>query len=119
MQQLGVGGQECGLSAPPARRARLLRKAQVGPCCRYQRTGSVRQHQRQMKLAASMAPAEYIERRSLKGMARTNDLYLVGIAIEMMAAVVGSLSSGPSAASRTPNSCARSRDASWTVVCCI
>jgi hypothetical protein len=47
-----------------------------------------------MKLAASVAPAEYIERRSLKRMARTNDGYLIGIAIKMMAAVVGSLSSG-------------------------
>ena len=36
-----------------------------------------------MKLAASMAPAEYIERRSLKRMARPNDGYLIGIAIEM------------------------------------
>jgi hypothetical protein len=50
-----------------------------------------------MQLAASMTPAEYIERRSLKGMTRTDNGYLVGIAIEMMAAVVGSLSSGPSA----------------------
>ena len=47
-----------------------------------------------MKLAASMAPAKYIERRSLKRMARPNDNYLFGIAIEMMVAVVGSLSSG-------------------------
>jgi hypothetical protein len=47
-----------------------------------------------MKLAASVAPAEYIERRSLKGMARTNDGYPIGIAIQMMAAVVGSLSNG-------------------------
>jgi hypothetical protein len=42
-----------------------------------------------------MAPAEYIERRSLKRMARSNDGYLFGIAIKMVAAVVGSLSSGP------------------------
>jgi hypothetical protein len=47
-----------------------------------------------MQLAASMAPAKYIKRRSLKGMARSNDGYLLRIAIEMMAAVVGSLSSG-------------------------
>lgn len=68
MQQLGVGGQECGLSA--LRRARRrLREPQVGPRSRYQRTGSVGQHQRQVQLAASMAPAEYIERRSLKGVA--------------------------------------------------
>ena len=74
-----------------------------GTCCAtgrsvhaagIKRTGSIGQHQRQMKLAASMAPAEYIERRSLKRMARPNDGYLIGIAIEMMAAVVGSLSSG-------------------------
>ena len=39
-----------------------------------------------------MAPAEYIQRRSLKRMVRPNDGYLIGIAIEMMALVVGSLS---------------------------
>jgi len=47
-----------------------------------------------MKLAAAIAPTKYIERRSLKGMARPNNGYLIGIAIEMTAAVVGSLSSG-------------------------
>jgi hypothetical protein len=46
-----------------------------------------------MQLAASMAPAEYIKRRTLKRVAWTNDCYVVGIAIEMVA-VVGSLSSG-------------------------
>jgi hypothetical protein len=54
-----------------------------------------------MKLTASMAPAEYIERRSLKRMAWPNDSYLIGIAIEMMAAVVGSLSYDLSTTSRT------------------
>jgi len=47
-----------------------------------------------MKLVAPMAPTQYIEGRSLKGMARPNDGYLIGIAIEMTGAVVGSLSSG-------------------------
>jgi len=47
-----------------------------------------------MKLVAAIAPTKYIERRSLKGMARPNDGYLIRIAIEMTAAVVGSLSSG-------------------------
>lgn len=101
MQQFGVGGQKCCLSALRAR-GRRLRERQVGPRSRYQPTGSVGQHQRQMQLAASMAPAEYIKRRSLKRVAWTNDLYLVGIAIEMMA-VVGSLSSGPSTPFRTPS----------------
>jgi len=54
-----------------------------------------------MKLAASMAPAKYSERRSLKGMMRPNDGYLIGIAIEMMTAVVGSLSSSLSTISTT------------------
>jgi hypothetical protein len=48
MQQLGVGGQQCGLSALRARRGRLLCDAQVGPRGRYQRTGSVGQYQGQM-----------------------------------------------------------------------
>ena len=92
MQQLGVGSQECNSSALQACTRRRLCDGQVSPCGRYQRTGSIGQHQRQMKLAASMAPAEYIERQSLKRMARPNDGYLIGIAIEMIAAVVGSLS---------------------------
>jgi hypothetical protein len=54
-----------------------------------------------MKRAASMAPAEYIQRRSLKRMVRPNDGYLIGIAIEMMALVVGSLSCDLSAVSTT------------------
>jgi hypothetical protein len=52
-----------------------------------------------MKLAASMSPAEHIQRPPLEGMALANDGYLVGISSEMV--VMGSLSSGPSAASRT------------------
>jgi len=55
-----------------------------------------------MKLVAAIAPTKYIERRSLKGMARANDGYLIGIAIEMTIAAVGSLSSGLSTRSRTP-----------------
>ena len=51
-----------------------------------------------MKLVAAIAPTKYIERRPLKGMARPNDGYLIGIAIEMTIAVVGSLSSGLSGA---------------------
>ncbi|MGL3111198.1 hypothetical protein [Bradyrhizobium sp. BR 1432] len=46
-----------------------------------------------MKFAASMTPAKHIKRRSLKGMARPNDGYLIGIVVEMMSAVMGSLSS--------------------------
>jgi len=94
MQQLGVGSQECRSSALQACTRQVLCDRQVGPRGRYQGTGSIGQNQRQMKLAASMAPAKYIERRSLKGMARPNDGYLIGIAIKMMVAVVGSLSSG-------------------------
>jgi hypothetical protein len=59
-----------------------------------------------MELAAPMAPTKYIKRRSRKGMARPNDGYLIGIAIKMMAAVVGSLSSGLSTTSIT-RSCAK------------
>jgi hypothetical protein len=94
MQQLSVGGQECDSRALRTCTRRVLCDRQVSPCGRYQRTGSIGQHQRQMKLAASMAPAEYIERQSLKRMARPNNGYLIGIAIKMMAAVVGSLSCG-------------------------
>jgi len=57
-----------------------------------------------MKFAASMTPAKHIKRRSLKGMARPNDGYLIGIVVEMMSAVVGSLSSSLSTTSTT-NSC--------------
>jgi len=53
-----------------------------------------------MKFATSMTPAKHIKRRSLKGMARPNDGYLIGIAVEMMSAVVGSLSIGCSDLSR-------------------
>jgi len=56
-----------------------------------------------MKLIAAIAPTKYIERRSLKGMARPNDGYSIGIAIEMTIAVVGSLSSGLSIGSTTPS----------------
>jgi len=52
-----------------------------------------------MKFAASMTPAKHIKRRSLKGMARSNDGYLIGIVVEMMSAVVGSLSSSLSGVS--------------------
>jgi hypothetical protein len=54
-----------------------------------------------MKFTAAMAPTKYIERQSFKGMAQPNDGYLIGIAIEMTAAVVGSLSSGLSTRSTT------------------
>jgi hypothetical protein len=101
MQQLDVGGKECCSRARRAFTGRVLCDAQVGPSGRYQRTRSIGQDQRQVKLAASMAPAQEIERRSLKGMAWPNDGYLIGIAIEMMAVVVGSLSSGLSIESIT------------------
>lgn len=48
------------------------------------------QHQGQVQLAVSVAPAQRIERHALKGVARSNDRYLVGKVGE----VVGSLSSG-------------------------
>jgi hypothetical protein len=66
-----------------------------------------------------MAPAEHIERQPLKGMTRTNDLYLVRIAIEMIVAVVGSLSSGLLGPFRTPTCSSRWR-AVWLIgACCI
>jgi hypothetical protein len=52
-----------------------------------------------MKLAASMSPAEYIQRPPLEGMALTNDGYLLRISSEVV--VVGSLSSGSSTPSTT------------------
>jgi len=54
-----------------------------------------------MKLAASMSPAEHIQRSPLEGMALTNDRYLLRISSEVV--VAGSLSSGSSAAYRTLN----------------
>ena len=97
-----MGSQKCDSSL--LRTWRVLYNGQVSPCGRYQRSGSIGQHQRQMKLVASMAPAEHIERRSLKRMAQPNDCHLIGITIEMMAAVVGSLSCGLSAVSTTAGS---------------
>jgi hypothetical protein len=93
VQQLGVGSQECRSSALRACTRQVLCDGQVSPRGRYQGTGPIGQYKRQMKLAASMAPAKYIERRSLKGMPRPNDGYLIGIVNKMMTAVVGSLSS--------------------------
>jgi hypothetical protein len=75
---------------------------QIRPSGRYERAGSIGQHQCQVQFPITMAPAEHFERRPLKGMAGSNEGYLIGIAIEMMA-VVGSLSSGPSTASITPS----------------
>jgi len=77
----------------------MLCDRQICPRGRYKGTGTIGQYKRQMKFAASMTPAKYIERRSLKGMVRPNDGYLIGIAIEMVTAVVGSLSSGLSGVS--------------------
>ena len=94
VQQLGVGSQECRSSALRVCTRQVLCDRQICPRSRYKGTGTIGQYKRQMKLAASMAPAKYSERRSLKGMARPNDGYLIGIAIKMMVAVVGSLSSG-------------------------
>ena len=52
-----------------------------------------------MQLAASMSPSQHIQRQSLEGMAFANNGYLLRISSEVV--VVGSLSSGSSAASRT------------------
>jgi hypothetical protein len=101
VQQLGVGGQDCRSSALRACTPQMLCSRQICPRGRYQGTRSIGQYKRQMKFAAPMAPAKYIERRSLKGMPRPNDGYLIGIAVEMMSAVVGSLSSSLSTTSTT------------------
>jgi hypothetical protein len=71
----------------------MLCDRQICPRGRYKGTGTIGQYKRQMKFAASMTPAKHIKRRSFKGMARPNDGYLIGKAVEMMSAVVGSLSS--------------------------
>ena len=55
-----------------------------------------------MKLAASVSPAQHIQRPPLEGMALTNDRYLLGISSEVV--VVGSLSSG-SSTTLTTNFC--------------
>src|SRR5262252_4201977 len=70
----------------------MLCDRQICPRGRYKSTGTIGQYKRQMKFAASMTPAKHIKRRSLKGVARPNDGYLIGIVVEMMSAVVGSLS---------------------------
>ena len=79
----------------------MLCDRQICPRSRYKGTGTIGQYKRQMKFAASMTPAKHIKRRSLKGMARPNDGYLIGIVVEMMSAVVGSLSSSLSTISTT------------------
>ena len=71
----------------------MLCDRQIRPRGRYKGTGTIGQYKRQLKFAASMTPAKHTKRRSLKGMARPNDGYLIGKAVEMMSAVVGSLSS--------------------------
>lgn len=71
----------------------MLCDRQICPHGRHKGTGTIGQYKRQMKFAASMTPTKHIKRRSLKGMARPNDGYLIGIVVEMMSAVVGSLSS--------------------------
>ncbi len=93
VQQLGVGSQECRSSELRACTRQMLCDRQICPRGRYKGTGAIGQYKRQMKFAASMTPAKHIKRRSLKGMARPNDGYLIGIVVEMMSAVVGSLSS--------------------------
>lgn len=93
VQQLGVGSQECRSSALRACTRCMLYDRQICPRGRYKGTGTIGQYKRQIKFAASMTPAKHIKRRSLKGMARPNDGYLIGIVVEMMSAVVGSLSS--------------------------
>ena len=80
----------------------MLCDRQICPRGRYKGTGTIGQYKRQMKFAASMTPAKHIKRRSLKGMARPNDGYLIGIVVEMMSAVVGSLSSSLSIRFHTP-----------------
>jgi hypothetical protein len=91
--------------------------AQIGPRGRYQRTGSIRQHQRQLQLATAVAPAQHSQRRSLKRMASTDDRYLIGIAIEVTAVVVGSLSSGLSTMSGMIG-CWRKWLSAWTMPPC-
>jgi len=57
-----------------------------------------------MKFAASVHPAQHIQRLPFEGMALTNDGYLLRISSEVV--VVGSLSSGSSAVWTTDGSCA-------------
>ena len=97
----------------------MLCDRQICPRSRYKGTGTIGQYKRQMKFAASMTPAKHIKRRSLKGMARPNDGYLIGIVVEMMSAVVGSLSSSLSEAFRMPTSSSRWRAGLLIGACCI
>ncbi len=62
------------------------------PRCGHQRATAVGQHQEQLELAAAVAPAQHFQRVSLEGMARTDDLHLLRVAVEV---VVGSVSSLP------------------------
>jgi len=92
LQQCCAGGEQCSLSS--RRAGYRLARAQIGPRGRNQRARTVGQHQGQMQLAASVAPAQHLERPPLKGMARAKDRYVLGKVVE----VVGSLSSGLSTA---------------------
>jgi hypothetical protein len=92
----------------------MLCDRQICPRGRYKGTGTIGQYKRQMKFAASMTPAKHIKRRSLKGMARPNDGYLIGIVVEMMSAVVGSLSSSLLTGSITTSSSTDFRNGSGT-----
>jgi hypothetical protein len=89
LQQIRAGGEGCGLSLLSPGRLGLFRGVQIGPVRRHQGLGSVGQHQCQVQLAVSVTPSQHVERHALKGMALADDLYLVGIVVE-----VGSLSGG-------------------------
>ena len=97
----------------------MLCDRQICPRGRYKGTGTIGQYKRQMKFAASMTPAKHIKRRSLKGMTRPNDGYLIGIVVEMMSAVVGSLSSSLSGAFRMPTFSSRWHAGLLIGACCI
>jgi len=74
-------------------------RAKIGPRHRYQRARAIGQHQGQMQFAVPMAPAQYLECHPVKGVALTNDRYVLGKVVE----VVGSLSSGLSTPFLTPS----------------
>jgi len=87
LQQIRAGAEGCGLSLRSPWRLDSF-GVQISPGRGYQGLRPIGQHQCQVQFAVAMAPTQHVERHTFKGMALTDDLYLVGIVVE-----VGSLSS--------------------------
>ena len=85
-KQVREGGERCGLS--------VGRPVQVSPRSRDQRARAVGQHEHEQQLAASMLPAQHLQRPSLEGMTPADDGHALRVAVEML--VMGIVSCLPS-----------------------